>query len=41
MPPHELNKPRGRPLLRVVEGGALRDAIEGGALDFDLVFRRY
>ena len=51
MPPHELNKPSGRPLLRVVEGGASRHAspsgtldsgtLDSGALDFDFVFRRY
>ena len=41
MPPHELNKPSGRPLLRVVEGGASRQPTEAGPLDFDAVFRRY
>lgn len=46
MPPHELNKPSGRPLLRVVEGGASRHAsasgtLASGTLDFDSVFRRY
>jgi len=41
MPPHELNKPSSRPHLRVVEGGASRHVTEGGALDFDSVFRRY
>jgi len=41
MPPHELNKPSGRPHLRIVEGGASRQASEAGGLDFDSVFRRY
>ena len=41
MPPHELNKPSGRPQLRVVEGGASRYVPDGGALDFDSLFRRY
>ncbi len=44
MPPHELNKPAGRPLLRVVPGGAAgerfgREPIEPG--DIDALFRRY
>jgi len=43
MPPHELNKPNARPHLRVVEGGASRQDVAAGALDFDFdsVFRRY
>jgi RNA polymerase sigma-70 factor (ECF subfamily) len=39
MPPHELNKPAGRPHLRVVEGGG--SSLADAALDFDALFRRY
>jgi RNA polymerase sigma-70 factor (ECF subfamily) len=39
MPPHELNRPAGRPHLRVVAGGAAGAA--GDPLDFDALFRRY
>ncbi len=42
MPPHELNKPAGRPLLRVVPGGASASGQEPcDPGDIDALFRRY
>ena len=39
MPPHELNRSKGRPHLRVVEGGG--SSVADVELDFDALFRRY
>jgi RNA polymerase sigma-70 factor, ECF subfamily len=39
MPPHELNRSKERPHLRVVEGGV--SSVADAELDFDTLFRRY